>query len=182
MANLLENGRFQDADGNPSFVGWEQQPAYWCSWQINPTHCGLHGPLPQSPSQTWSLQADRDYKGLDVWPAGCCPEARAWTEATNVPPHDLLYFGWEELHHLHEGDLELRVYGIGEDGDLVELFFQDGPRSPIIKTKQDAPGVFLEEIPIPAGGYPGYRVEVYARLVDEFDGILIGDLKLMIHP
>lgn len=180
--NLLLNGRLQDANGNPNFTGWEQDPAYWCDWQINTRNCGLHGPLPQSPSQTWSLQADRDYKNSDTWPAGCCPAARAWTIASNVPPHNRLFFGWEEIHHLNGSVMELRVYGIESNGSLVEIFLQVGPRSPVIKTKQDPVGVFLVEIPIPEGGYGAYQVEVYVRLEGEFDGVLIGDFKLIAEP
>jgi hypothetical protein len=182
IGDLLANGRMQDAQGFPSFAGWEQDPAYWCNWLTNPTNCGLHRPLPHSPSQTWYLQADRDFQTLSPWPDGCCPEARAWTDVTGVPPHSFLAFGWEEIHHLREGNFELRVYGIDENGDLVEIFFQDGPRSPVISTKQDPPGVYLEGIPIPVGGYSGYRVEVYARLAADSDGILVGDFKLLIYP
>ncbi len=180
--NLLPNGKLQDANGNPSFAGWEQSPAYWCDWSINPASCGLHRPLPPSPSQTWSLQADRDYLRMDIWPSGCCPEARAWTDAVNLSPHNQLFFGWEELHHLGAGVLEIRVFGIDKNGGLVEIFLQDGTSSASINSKQDPPGVFLVEIPIPEGGYPGYRVEVYVKLVGEFDGILIGDFKLMTLP
>ena len=180
--NLLENGRLQDANGIPSFASWEQEPAYWCDWSANTRNCGLHGPLPQSPSQTWSLQADRDYKNADTWPAGCCPEARAWTETGNVPSHNHLYFGWEEIHHLNGSVFELRVFGILASGEMVEIFLQEGPRSPEIRTKQDPPGVYLVEIPVPEGGYPAYRIEVYVRLMNEFDGILIGDFKLIAQP
>ena len=182
LADLLANGRMQDSAGSPSFAGWEQDETFWCDWSINPTNCGLHHPLAQSPSQTWYLQADRDNQTVSPWPAGCCPEARAWTDVTGVPPHSFLAFGWEEIHHLREGNFELRVYGIDANGDLVEIFFQDGPRSPVISTKQDPPGVYLEGIPIPVGGYSGYRVEVYARLVANSDGILVGDFKLLIYP
>jgi hypothetical protein len=180
--NLLPNGMLQDANGDPSFAGWEQEPNFWCDWSINPASCGLHRPLPGSPSQTWSLQADRDYHRMELWPAGCCPEGKAWTEAVDVPAHSRLFFGWEELHHLREGVLEIRVFGISPDGELVEIFYQEGVSSPVIKSKQDPAGVFLVEIPIPEGGYPGYRVEVYVKLVDEDDGLLIGDFKLLTVP
>lgn len=177
--NIVLNGQFHIGE-EPNFEYWEQFPDYWCNFETGGNSCGLHGNLPSSPSGTWSLQADRDYKGRDAWPEGCCPSATAWQYIYDVPNHSQLWFGWEEIHHLHSGTVRIRVYGIIDQLEVI-IFEQLGPRSTVISDKNTPPSVYLDPVPIPIGGYDTYKVEVYAMLIDWRDGILIGDIKLLIQ-
>jgi hypothetical protein len=163
----LVNGTFE----GKSFAGWEDVNGYWSS--------SIHGPLPCGSYRGYWLQLDTvDGSGQNGWP-GVGSEDWAWTDINPPLSATVLHLSWEEMHHIAQGLIRLRV--LGYNGDLDDewdiLYEKQGVTGKTGKCGTTLPEKVSADILL-SKEYPQFRIEVYGKINSTGDGLVWGNFVL----
>lgn len=168
--NLIVNGTFTE-----KFAGWNQVNGFWHIHDITGSSCDVKNP----DWPDYMAEADRDAcETCNTWPP---PPAEDWLrqDVQVTQAHTRVILGLAEAHHMDEGRAEMRLYG-SEDGESwVEVWFRPEPEAAWGAGKFcETPPSFQHTI---EASYSYYRLEIYAQLLTERDGWLIGNLSLVVE-
>jgi hypothetical protein len=165
--NWIANGTFE----GDSFTGWKEIKGYWSE--------ALHGPVPCGDYRGWWLQMDTvDPAHLNGWPPPPA-EDTAWTDFTAPITPTVLHLSWEEIHHITQGTIRIRVLGYNGDFDTEwdVLYEKLGASSPSGKCTTAPPKKVSVDIPLSAD-YSLFRLEVYGKINTAQDAILLGNFTI----
>ncbi len=158
--NLLKNANFVNG-----FNSWNMKNGFWL----------LHGPLCYAESPPEFAEMDRDVRA--GWEVG--QEDWLWQDVSVPIAHSQVVLTLTEVHHMHSGQAEIRIYGSQDGVDWEEIFFRPEVQATFGSGHLCTPAETFQHV-IQAS-FPHYRVEIYGRMNEEWDGWLIGQLVLQVH-
>jgi hypothetical protein len=130
-----------------------------------------------SPSET-SAQIDRD--GDNLWQGG--EEDWLWQDVYTSETHTQVVFSFWEVHHMHTGLAEKRLYGSYDNVNWSEIWFSPDPEAEYGSGKPNCINPWPFFMHTFQSDHPYYRIEFHFLAQDPNDGWKFTSLDLHVEP